>query len=184
MVNITLPSQPPPLSFPPQVQECGRRQCWRTLLSFRGSGLRWPSCQRSDVRATCQPSCCHGCPVGQPRTQVGTVLSAAASEDAARLPHCQVQQPAHLTPQHQVHFLARHLRPLRLNPLNRHATHPTPLRPQQSQEMVPHGVMLVAWQQATKTKLSQIFLHANTHTLTHRHIVACKHTPLTQVHKA
>ena len=88
LLFISLPSQPPPPSCPLQVRVCGRRQCWRTLRCSRGSGLRWRSSWRSGGPATCPHSCCRGSLAARRRTQVGTALSAAASEDAARPPHC------------------------------------------------------------------------------------------------
>uniref|UniRef100_A0A8C9SUB0 DEP domain containing 5, GATOR1 subcomplex subunit n=1 Tax=Scleropages formosus TaxID=113540 RepID=A0A8C9SUB0_SCLFO len=53
-----------------------------------GCGLRWLWCWKSGDPAICLPSCCPGCLAGPPPTQVGTAPSAAASGDAARLPHC------------------------------------------------------------------------------------------------
>uniref|UniRef100_A0A671RDC7 DEP domain-containing protein 5-like n=1 Tax=Sinocyclocheilus anshuiensis TaxID=1608454 RepID=A0A671RDC7_9TELE len=66
----------------------GLQQLWRTSPCFRGSGLRWPLLWRNVGLVTYLPSCCPGCPAGQPRMQVGIAPSAAASEDAAKLLHC------------------------------------------------------------------------------------------------
>uniref|UniRef100_A0A8C1SY84 DEP domain containing 5, GATOR1 subcomplex subunit n=1 Tax=Cyprinus carpio TaxID=7962 RepID=A0A8C1SY84_CYPCA len=66
----------------------GLLQLWRTSPCFRGSGSRWPLLWRNAGLVTYLPSCSPGCPAGQPRMQVGIVPSAAASEDAAKLPHC------------------------------------------------------------------------------------------------
>uniref|UniRef100_A0A673B6F6 DEP domain containing 5, GATOR1 subcomplex subunit n=1 Tax=Sphaeramia orbicularis TaxID=375764 RepID=A0A673B6F6_9TELE len=77
-----------PPSSPPRQLEAGLPLPWRTLPCSRGSGLRWPSCWRSDDPAISRPSSCLGCPAGRPPTQVGTAPSAAALEDAARPPHC------------------------------------------------------------------------------------------------
>ena len=78
------PHRPPQwlCSSPPP----GIRRQWMTSPASSASGSRWPSWRRSSCTRRSPPSCCPGCPAGQPPTPAGTAPSAAASGAAARPP--------------------------------------------------------------------------------------------------